>query len=340
MTLRASSLLLLIIFVCVAVRADSWMLPEKRKYYSADKKYCVEVIPKKLESQLAFFEDKSAGRNDAGAAKGVKNNRAKAIVYFRGSIGYSKTAEFPLLNEVSPVNALISGDGRYVVTFDNWHMVGYGDNVVVIYRADGTLIRKFSLDDLFTEGDIRSFKHTVSSIWWGDNHYIDDKKQILHLKAGDPERTREVTIDLKNGNPLEPKRDLFPETQIVPKVEFELADAPGPSVDGPVCTASDTKFDLSSAARIPSQQLRSKFKRLTLPGYPPIAVAARVEGKVVVEVLVSKTGELMCARTLTGHPLLTGTTLKAVKLWEFEPVETSEGSSSVVSTFAIVFKLR
>jgi TonB family protein len=317
------------------------MLPVKRKYYSADKKYCVEVIPKKLESQLAFFEDKSAGRNDAGAAKGVRNNRAKAIVYFRGSIGYSKTSEFPLLNEVSPVDALISGDGRYVVTFDNWHMMGYGDNVVVIYRSDGTLIRKFSLEDLFTDADIQSFKHSVSSIWWGDNHYIDDKKQILHLKAGDQERTREVTIDLKTGNPLEPKRDLFPQTQVIPKIELELADVPdNPSPGEPVCTASDTRFDLTDATRIPSPQLRSKFKRLTLPGYPPIAVAGRAKGKVVVEVLVSKTGELICARTLTGLPLFTGGTLRAVKLWEFEPIETSEGSSKVVSTFAITFKLR
>ena len=85
---------------------------------------------------------------------------------------------------------------------------------------------------------------------------------------------------------------------------------------------------------------RKKFERLTLPGYPPIALAARVEGKVVVEVVVSKTGDLICARTLTGHPLLTAMTLRAVKLWEFEPVDTDEGSSKVVSTFAINFKLR
>lgn len=341
MVFRASSLLLLIVFVGGAVRADSWMLPSKRKYYSADKKYCVEVIPKKLENQLAYFQDKVAGRNDAGAAKGVKNNRAKAIVYLRGSIGYSKTAEFPLVNEVSPVDALISGDGRYVVTFDNWHMVGYGDDVVVIYRSDGTLVKKFGLEDLFTKGDIKTFKHTTSSIWWGEGHYIDDKKEILHLKAGDKARAREVTIDLKTGDPLEPKRDLFQELQIIPKVELELADVPdNPSPGEPICTASDTKFDLTDATRIPSQQLRSKIKKLTLPGYPPIAVAVRAEGKVVFEVVVSKTGDLICARTLSGHQLLTANTLRAIKLWEFEPIDTSDGSSKLVSTFAINFKLR
>ena len=66
----------------------------------------------------------------------------------------------------------------------------------------------------------------------------------------------------------------------------------------------------------------------------------RGEGTVVFEVLVSKTGELICARTLTGPALLSEITLKAVKLWEFEPIDTSEGSAKVVSTFAINFKLR
>lgn len=171
------ALLVLILFVHASVRADSWELPRKTKYYSLDRKYCLEMIPKKLESQLAYFEDKVKGKENAGAVKGQKDNRAKGIFYVRGSIGYSKKFEFPLLNEVSPVTALVSNKG-YVVTFDNWHMAGYGDNVVVIYRSDGTLVRKFGLNDLFTEGDIERFKHSVSSIWWGGEHYINDKKGI------------------------------------------------------------------------------------------------------------------------------------------------------------------
>src|SRR6185503_3327571 len=129
MCMRASfsvALLLLIAFVCASAWADSWPLPQKKKYYSADRKYCLEVIPKQLESQLAYFKDKSEGRENAGAAKDVKDNRAKAIFYVRESNGrgadsdrgedkdYSKKAEFPLINEVSPVSALVSGDGNYV----------------------------------------------------------------------------------------------------------------------------------------------------------------------------------------------------------------------------------
>jgi TonB family protein len=196
------------------------------------------------------------------------------------------------------------------------------------------------LEDLFTRADIGTFKRTTSSIWWGADHYIDDKKETLHLKAGDKERTREVTIDLKTGNPLEPMRDLFPELQINPKVELELVDRTDNPSPGEFCEAGNTKFDLTDATRIPSQQLRTKFKRLTLPGYPPIAQVARAEGKVMVEVVLARTGKLLCARTLSGHPLLASPAIKAVQFWEFEPLDTAENAAKVVGTFAISFKLR
>ena len=60
----------------------------------------------------------------------------------------------------------------------------------------------------------------------------------------------------------------------------------------------------------------------------------------MVEVVVAKTGELLCARTLSGHPLLASPTPKAVQLWEFEPLDTTENASKVVGTFAISFKFQ
>lgn len=346
MSLRARSsvpLLLLITFLCTSALADSWLLPSKREYFSSDRTYRLDVIPKKLESSAKYWRDKVEEKADAGAKKGLKDNRAKAIFYVRESIGYKKKHEFPLVNEVSPVSALVSGDGRYVVTFDNWHNAGYGDDVVVIYRSDGTLVRKLGLKEIFTRADIATFERSTSSIWWGGHHYIEDEKEILHLKAvkaRDKEQFREVAIDLKTGNPLEPMRDLFPELQFNPKVELEVVDRTDNPTSGEFCEASNTKFDLTDATRIPSQQLRTKFKRLTLPGYPPIARVARAEGKVMVEVVVAKSGKLLCARTLSGHPLLANPTLQAVQLWEFEPLDAAENASKVVGTFAISFKFR
>src|SRR5689334_6621839 len=140
----AIALTVLIVGAFASIHADSWKLPQKEKYFAPNKNYYLEVTPKKLESQLKYFEDKVAGRNNAGAVKGATENRAKGAFYARqGDGGYSKKWEFPLLNEVSPVSAIVSDNGDYFVTFDNWHTVGYGDDVVVIYRSNGAFVKKF-----------------------------------------------------------------------------------------------------------------------------------------------------------------------------------------------------
>jgi hypothetical protein len=50
------ALALLAVGAFVSAHADSWRLPEQKKYYSPNKKYYLEVTPKKLESQLKYFE--------------------------------------------------------------------------------------------------------------------------------------------------------------------------------------------------------------------------------------------------------------------------------------------
>ncbi|HET8782120.1 MAG TPA: energy transducer TonB [Pyrinomonadaceae bacterium] len=336
------ALLVFVVFVCSSALADQWALPNAKKYYSPDKKYRLEVIPKKLQSQLAYFEDKSEGKQDAGAVKNLKDNRAKAIFSVRNGPDYSKKYEFPLVNEVAPVFAIVSKDGNYVVTFDNWHMMGFGDDVVVIYKSDGTLIRKFGLEDLFTEADIGTFRRSVSSIWWWvDEHYIDDKSETLHLKPGTKELYRELKIELATGRPLEPKRDLFPELQQHQTVAIEPAAVPAnfkPLTER--CANREGKFDATDALRIPPEEFRSKIKKEITPPYPPIARAAKVEGKVIVEAVVSKTGEVICVRALEGHPLLVGVAVQAVGFWPFESFDTPENVSKVVGTVAVTFKLQ
>ena len=48
------ALTLLIIGAFASIHADSWALPKKAKYFAPNKKYYLEVTPKKLESQLKY----------------------------------------------------------------------------------------------------------------------------------------------------------------------------------------------------------------------------------------------------------------------------------------------
>ncbi|HWM90938.1 MAG TPA: hypothetical protein VN493_09240 [Thermoanaerobaculia bacterium] len=198
--------------------ADTWMLPTQTQYYSPDKSFYLDVTPKRLESQLKYFEDQVSGKENAGAAEDEQATQARGALYARGSDGkYSRKSEFPLLNKVAPADALVSDRGDYFVTFDNWHNVGYGDQVVVIYRADGSVVRKLSLSDFLTEADIEKLSRTVSSIWWREDAFIDEAKRELvlpiRMRQEDPHQQMtparpKVRIDLATGQLLRPKRDL------------------------------------------------------------------------------------------------------------------------------------
>ena len=342
-------LILLGISVC-PVNADSWGLPKKRKYHSPNKKHYLEVVPKKLNSQLDYFEDKVEGRHDAGAVKGTKNNRARAAFYsLRADGSYSRKSEFLLVNEVSPVSAIVANGGRYAVTFDNWHGVGYGDDVVVIYRADGSLVKKFGLADLLTEGDLQTLPRSTSSIWWGGNHYLDEAKGLLVLRIvsngggfGKEAKFHELKIELATGQPIEPKRDLFPQLRVSTSIDTSIAsELTGGSSGKVTCISEEIGFDSPSVTQVSPETFFDRAKGLQpLPGYPVIAQAARVQGTITLEILVSRTGDVVCARRLAGGPpLLEGSALSAVMKWKFEPFVRSGEPVWAVGRIALNFKL-
>jgi TonB family protein len=332
------------------VRADSWALPSKRKYYSPDKKYYLEVTPKKLESQLEYFRDKVDGKENAGAAGGVKDNRAKGAFYARrAGGGYSRKWEFALVNEVAPVSAIVSGSGQYVVTFDNWHSIGYGDDVVVIYNAQGGLIKKFGLEDLLTEGDIGTFQRSTSSINWGGEHYIDELQGLLVLKIvsngkaswEESAKFHELKIELATGRPLEPKRDLFPQPRVfatVAVIQSTAATADTIS-EKPNCASPEISFDSTQSLRLSPEQTYAQATARPLPPYPAVAKVVRAEGIAVVEVLISKEGSVLCARSISGHPFLRRAAVAAALNWKFEPFQSAGNATTAVGTVAFEFKL-
>jgi TonB family protein len=68
--------------------------------------------------------------------------------------------------------------------------------------------------------------------------------------------------------------------------------------------------------------------------YPPIAIAAHVEGEVKVRVSVNDKGNVIKAEILEGHPLLRSPSHYAANRWQFS---SGTNNRSVVLTFA--FKL-
>ncbi|MBI2368689.1 MAG: hypothetical protein HYV08_00275 [Deltaproteobacteria bacterium] len=176
-------LLLMVVLLAVPLAyADSWLLPETRDYYSRNRVFRFTVIPRSLRSQLDYFSDKAAGREPAGTLSEGQPVATGILSRRTGEGAYEIVWRRTLSNDVAPVNVLVSASGQYVVTFDNWHRVGHGKNTVVIYGPGGRLIREFALRDLMSEQEVRELPRSVSSIWWGRGHYLDQDETFLVLR--------------------------------------------------------------------------------------------------------------------------------------------------------------
>lgn len=130
---------------------------------------------------MAYFEDKVEGREPAGAPNGSKENSASADLERRGASGrWEKLWAGKLVNEVAPVDVIVLNRGRGFVTFDNWHSMGYGPNVIAIYSPDGRLVSQLGLSELFPDWFVAALPHSVSSIHWrGEPRISDDGAELI-----------------------------------------------------------------------------------------------------------------------------------------------------------------
>ena len=68
-----------------------------------------------------------------------------------------------------------------------------------------------------------------------------------------------------------------------------------------------------------SSMLQGSLVHRVEPVYPPMARIARVQGAVVLEAVISKTGTIEKLRLISGHPLLVPAAIEAVSQWRYRP---------------------
>jgi len=76
------------------------------------------------------------------------------------------------------------------------------------------------------------------------------------------------------------------------------------------------------------------------PAYPPVALAAGVQGIVVVEAIIDGAGRVAGARVLRSIPLLDAAAMEAVEQWEFRPVLSNGVPQPVVFVTTVNFTLK
>ena len=91
---------------------------------------------------------------------------------------------------------------------------------------------------------------------------------------------------------------------------------------------------------VPSAEQAKRLVRQVPPVYPPLAQTARIEGEVLVTLLIARDGTVKRAEALHGHPYLIPAALKAVAQWIYEPVLVKGSPVEVETDVAVVFKLK
>lgn len=269
-----------LLLLAVAARGDTWMgTTEPQTYDSANRSWRLVTTP------------------------GTETAPSYAELFRRGDRGtWQRTARWTFVNELYPLQALVANDGT-VVTVD----ARRNDDVVVIYRPDGTLVNRLALSDLLEEEDIFQLSRSTSRTHWGGTHHIVEENRVLLLEIN-AHRPEELPVSLESGLLLVPKRVLFPR----PKVEWKAETAP------PCLT---------------TEELTARAVAAPVPEYPIVARKARVSGDVVLELLIGKDGAVEKVTVLKPLPFgIDAAAQKAAGAWRFRP-QSAESCAIVRMTF-------
>jgi protein TonB len=151
-----------------------------------------------------------------------------------------------------------------------------------------------------------------------------------------------------NAAPLTPPDEIRPETIVEPpeQVGFDLAGPPTGIQFGDIPSSGDVIPPPPPAPPRPKEPLRvggviQPPKRLLHvdPVYPPVALAARKEGMVILEALIGEDGATRDVRVLRPAPQFEQAAIAAVRQSRFSPTLLTGEPVPVVMTVTVSFNL-
>ena len=75
------------------------------------------------------------------------------------------------------------------------------------------------------------------------------------------------------------------------------------------------------------------------PPYPPLARQARIQGNVVLQAEISKSGDIQNLHLISGHPMLAPAAIEAVKQWKYRPYILNGEPVEVETQITVIFSL-
>ena len=115
-----------------------------------------------------------------------------------------------------------------------------------------------------------------------------------------------------------------------------ISDIIGSVGNGP---AKVVKQEPPTKLRVSSSLMIGNLLDKTVPQYPAIARAARIQGVVVLQATISKSGSIENLRVISGPPMLQQAAIDAVRSWRYKPYLLNGEPVEVETTINVVFNL-
>ena len=122
---------------------------------------------------------------------------------------------------------------------------------------------------------------------------------------------------------MPPRKLLF--AAILLSVATAYGQSASPQPSSPATSATESAKPGSSpststtAGSIPPDSTQLIVVKFEKPKYPPEAEREQLQGRVVVHLTISETGDVESAEPVSGNPILSAATIRAMKDWKFKP---------------------
>ena len=91
----------------------------------------------------------------------------------------------------------------------------------------------------------------------------------------------------------------------------------------------------SAPVELSEGSVQALLVKKVAPVYPPLARQARIQGTVILKIVINKDGDVRDVQLISGHPMLAPAAVEAVKQWKYQPY-TKDGEVVEVSTMVRV----
>jgi TonB family protein len=102
-----------------------------------------------------------------------------------------------------------------------------------------------------------------------------------------------------------------------------------------VVFAQNGASPITVPSNVAEERLRTQIRLI----YPPLAKQARIQGAVVLDVVIAADGSVASANVIRGHPLLVNAAMESVKQWKYQPFLINGVGIKVETQITVTFSL-